>query len=405
MKLRIFAPLLLLISLSVGLPAGAGTFVGNGGSEGDVELAVSLMQVKETFSVIHKLDGQDSNICTCNSVYSRSPLCEPLRSLGDEQARYCTKVLYTQAPQILRLVKSRDNLRIRWTHEPIDVIENGDHRAADAAADRSKNQITINLPAFRRMGPAERVFLLTHELMHLTEFEGRPMSDAGSVGVFRGEQGGRNLINAMAASASVLQGEYPKEIKSYKAKRHRSQAWKHFWIDMDGGSSQYNGQQETTFGFNRYKLFSMTARYQLTHWGVFAGFRSLNESKKIKGTISAEEKVKILTAGVSYRIFFADDPLTFWGQTNLVIQAGVERVQADYKSSEYVSGANVTIGDSESAKSLGGSFGATYYIPIFWGLWGNLGGSLDYHPYKLDNFNINNDQSMLTVFGGLSYAF
>lgn len=382
----------------------AGTFVGNGGSEGDVELAVTMMQIREAFDVVAKMEGETDSLCVCNRVYDRSPLCEPLRSLTQPQVGFCRTALIGQAAAVRRLVSQRDNIPVRWTHARIEVIERGQTRAADAVTNRKTGEITLNLTAFRRMGPAERVFLLTHEILHLTELEGRPMEDVGEVGPYSGEDGGRNLINAMAASVSVLHGEFPKEIRSYKAKRHRSQAWKPFWIGFDAGTSAF-AERETSYRFKRYDRVGILGRYQWTHWGVVVGVRQNSQDKKVLGSVKVEEQVDILSLGVSYRLFFAEDPLTFWGQSYVLLQAAVEQVSARLKVHEEVAGVGETIGEEDNARVAGGALSAYYYAPLFWGIWGQVAVSYELHPYKFNKFGVEHDQGLVSMTGGLSYGF
>lgn len=396
----VLAALLMLTNI-----AHANSFVGNGGSAGDVELAVTLMQIKEIFKTIESKSDQKVDLCTCSPLYANRPQCEPLKSLDEKQVKFCTSALYQQAPEMLRLVSSRDNVRVRWTDGPIEVLENGRTRSVDAVANRETGEITVNQSRFRGMRQADRVFLLTHELMHLTKFEGKPLTDNGAIGPYSGEEGSRNFINAMASAASVLQGAYPKEIKSYRAKLRRSQAWKPFWVGVDVGGAGLTEEPEGAFAFKSYSRLGFLTRYQWTHFGVLAGFRTQYNDKSIHDSIKAEEQVSIFSLGASYRFFFSSDPLTFWGQTHLLTQVALEYVSADYKTHEDIAGAGVTIGENDHAKTFGASLGVNYYIPLFFGLWTYVGASYDVHPYKYKTLAINYNKNTLSGFVGLSYAF
>lgn len=394
----------LYLALSA-VAAQANSFVGNGGNKGDVELAVTLMQIQETLKVLVSQSPESDGLCVCNKMYSRSPLCEPLKALNPAQVKYCGEGLLQQAPVILKLVGERGQVRVRWTDSPIEVMENGQTRAAEAVANRKTGEITVNQAAFRSMHPAERVFLLTHELMHFTDVQGQALTDKGALGPFAGEDGSRDYINAVAASASVLQGAYPKQIKSYRAKLQRSQAWKNLWLTADLGTSFMDRKPGTNYGFNNYFRAGLMARYQWSHFGVFLGYRNLQQDKKLLDTIQLKEDINIFSLGATYRIFFADDPLTFSGQMHLLVKAAAEYVRSDYKLSEEVPSAGYTLEDTAHASVLGAMVGVEYYIPLFWGLWTNLGVSYEYHPYVLKTFDLKYDRNNFSAYGGLSYAF
>ncbi len=401
MRNWILLPVLLIASAGH-----ANSFVGNGGNKGDVELAVTLMQIQETFNVIKSQAGAESEfLCVCNRAYERSPLCEPLKALDDGQSKYCGEALIQMAPAILQLASDRRRVHVRWTEDAIEVIENGERRAADAVANPKSGEITVNQPAFRAMRPAERVFLLTHELMHFTEWEGKALTDKGELGPFKGEDGSRGFINAAASAASVMQGAFPKQIKSYGAKLSRSQAWKGFWIGSDVGSTFMDRKPHSSYGFQNYLRLGLQARYQWTHFGLFVGYRNQHQNKKLLETIQLKENLNILSLGATYRIFFSDDPLTFGGQTHLLLKTAVEYVRSDYKLTEEVLGAGYTLEDTDHANVLGAMAGVDYYIPLFWGMWTYVGASYDYHPYKLNTFNLNYYRNNFSAYGGISYAF
>jgi len=338
-------------------------------------------------------------------MYARSPLCEPLKALNPAQVKYCGEGMIAQAPAILKLVGERGVVRVRWTDSSIEVMENGQTRAAEAVANRKTGEITVNQTAFRSMQPAERVFLLTHELMHFTEVRGQALTDKGALGPFAGEDGSRDYINAVAAAVSVLQGAYPKQIKSYRAKLHRSQAWKNFWLTAELGSSFMDRKPGTNYGFNNYLRAGLQARYQWSNLGVFLGYRNLHQDKRLLDTIQLKEEINIFSLGATYRIFFANDPLTFSGQMHLLVKAAAEYVRSDYKLTEEVPSAGYTLEDTAHANVLGAMVGVEYFIPLFWGLWTNLGVSYEYHPYELKTFALNYDRNNFSAYGGLSYAF
>jgi hypothetical protein len=400
----------ILLGLALGFAslAHANSFVGNGGSEGDVELAVSKMQIREAMQVIQKKDPTEAEFCACNRMYQGRAVCEPLRALNETQQKFCSQTLYKEAEQVAKVVKDEDSVRVVWTNSPIDVVEGSKHRAADAVANRERREITVNLPRFLAMQPAERVFLLTHEYLHFTQIDGKPVTDEGAVGPFSGEDGSRTLVNAMASATAVLQGAYPRELKSYSGKLSRSQAWKSRWFSGDIGSAgTAGGNYSDNFAFNNYVRGQLAARYQFTNeWGIVGAWRNESQKKTLTYNsmdIDTKEEANIFGLGVAYRIFFNSDPLTFWGQSHLVVQGMVESVKTSYNYGDRYNSF------SDSASIWGGSLAADYYLPLWWGFWGYVGVAYEYHPYKYTDptaqLNLNYDKNILSGYMGVSYAF
>lgn len=403
-----WTPIWFVLSLALAASqAQANSYVGNGGSQGDVELAVTLMQIRETFTAIEKKSGSDASLCECNRMYKGRPICEPLSALSEEQTKFCNQTLFKIAPQIQKLAQESDKIHIRWTNDSIEVNDGGHaSRASDAVANRERREIVVNLSRFLGMDPAERVFLLSHEFMHFATLDGKPLTDKGAIGPFAGEDGSRALLNAMAAAAGVMKGAYPKEIKGYKAKRFRSQASKPFWFGLDFGATQVFGEYKDKFNFNNYQRGQFSFRYQWPRFGLMVAYRHEEQDGSVKSTIKTSEKIDSVGVGPTYRIFFSDDPLTFWGQSHILIHALVEAVHGSYKYYEDVPGYG-KIGSDDSTTVFGGNVGVNYYIPIFFGFWVYLGGSIEYHPYRYTkaDVNLNYDKPLYSGNIGVSYAF
>ncbi len=390
--------LLSVLSLWVAA-AGADTFVGNGGGQGDVELAVTKKQISETFTAVKTRSQAEAQFCRCNPAFENRSVCEPLAVLTEAERGFCAQVMMKQAPEILKLLDG-SGVIIRWTYAPIEVKDRGQIRAVDAVTDPERREITLNLKRFLAMAPFERVFLLTHELAHLTTYDGKPMKDEGSIGPFAGEEGGRRLLNAVGSAAAVMQGAYPEEIRKYKAMRHRSQSWKPFWVELSGGGATYTERPTQTFASKTYGRGNLGARFNLGDWGLVANFRTENNAFTALETIHVDEKVNIFGVGMSYRLFPFGDPLTFWGQSHFQVQATLDFVSAKIKLTE-----NLTPPLEDSKTTTGYSVQVAYYLPIFWGLWGHMGMGLESHPYKYTKLNVTYDKPLTTTFLGVSYAF
>ena len=402
MRTRMISIIGLAISLAAALPVRANSYVGSGGSEGDVELLVTLMQIKESFEVISTKGRDKTSLCECNKTFEGRGVCEPLKALNEPQIKFCHDTLNEQASQMVKLIDHREDINIRWTNSPIEVFEEGGHkRAADAVASRSPREIVINLKRFLELKQPERVLLLTHELFHLTDLNGHPLTDVGAVGPFTGEQGSRHLVDAMAAAASVSVGVFPKDIQRYRAKLSRSQAWRSNWFTLDLGGASAQSDQSSNFAVNSYTRTQLAYRYQWNHWGIMGEWRSETNDKTVLDTIKVNENLSILGAGVTYRLFPAADPLTFFGQSHFLFHALAEHIQADYKFNDGYTGA------SDSTSVFGANVGATYYLPLFWGFWLDAGVAYEIHPYKYTNplVKLNYNQNIFSEYIGVSYAF
>jgi hypothetical protein len=388
-----------ILALLIGPLSGhAGTFVGNGGGQGDVELAVTKKQIAETFAVVQKQGAGE--YCRCNEAFKNRSTCEPLAVLNDDERRMCSKVMAALAPDILKMVGETSPVIVRWTNEEINVLDRGQRRPVDAVTNREKQEITINLRRFLKMAWYERVFLLTHELAHLSQYNGKPLMDEGPVGSFTGEEGGRRLLNAVGSAASIMQGSHPQEIKKYAARRHRSQSWKPIWVELHGGQAKFVKEQDQVFASDKFSRAGVNARYNFGDIGVVAGFRSESNDFTALDTIHVKETKEIFSLGVAYRFFPFGDPLSFWGQTHFQAQVSVDFVRARISLKE-----DLVPELTDEKNTVGGSLSASYYVPLFWGFWGYAGVAYEVHPYKYSKLNVDYKNNLTSQFIGVGYAF
>jgi hypothetical protein len=228
------------------------------------------------------------------------------------------------------------------------------------------------------------------------------MEDEGAVGPFDGDEGGRRLLNAMGSSAAMMQAEYPREIRKYKAKLMRSQSWKPFWIDFNAGQANVQKESKNTFASDDFTRTQLTARYALGNFVLVAAYGREHSDKKVLGAIEVNEDVDIASAGLGYRIFPFGDPETFWGQSHFLIQLTADYVRANVKLSQTI--------EANYKKDLwGGTASLHYYVPIFWGFWGYAGTSYEVHPYdyrtSTQNINLKYEGNILSHYLGVAYAF
>ncbi len=378
--------------------ANASTFVGNGGGAGDVELAVTKTQIRETFAAVERRKDDDLDWCTCKESYRHRSVCGALNGLEPAQAKYCSKQMVTQSGAMLALVDD-PNVRIEWTRDPIEVMIGDRRRAVDAVTDPAKRMITVNLERFLTLKPFERVFLLTHEYLHLAKFEGKPLDDNAAVGPFTGDEGGRRLLNAMGAAAAVTHFDLPGEVRSYNAKLRRSQSWKSRWIDVSGGSSEPSGGSDGTFVADKFNRSSIGLRYTLGNFVLGVAYRRYQNDFKALTTIDVSETIDVASLSLGYRFFFFRDPMTFWGQSHMILSAG-----ADYYMAKQELKDPFTSSEDE-AKVFGGHARVEYFLPIMWGFWGFGGAAYEWRPYSYDSVNVKYKGGSTSSYLGVSYGF
>lgn len=378
--------------------AGASTFVGNGGNAGDVERLVTTRQITEGFRIISQGPANES-LCTCRSVYKNHKICENLKSLSKQQASFCSKFLKKKSSELYHLLKDDNKIIFAWSHTPIMVKDREKIRDADAVTNRNNNTVIIYSNGFLDMNPSERVFLLSHEMFHFTQWRGRPLSDDGAIGPFDSSDGEKKLLNAMAA-ATVIAAEKNGLFSSYSSTLKRPQGWKERWIDLGFGSWATEENEDNVYHNDEYSSVELRYRHYLFDpLGFQASFQSVGESRTILTSISAEEKLQIIGAGLTYRIFPFSDPLTFWGQSHVVMNFSLEYLTGSYVISDpYVS-------IEDETNSFGASLEGKYYIPIEIGFWVYAGLGLGYHNYEYEALGAKYESLRTSLILGASYGF
>jgi hypothetical protein len=388
----------------VGSPAWSSTFIGNGGGTADVELQVTLNQIRDTFAYLRQFDENDVSLCTCTEPYTDRAMCESLKTLNGPMQKYCSAGLLRRARELGPLIEARQTLKINWTEDSIEVKENGQMRSVEAATNYELAQITLNLTRFKSMSAPERMFLLTHELMHLTREENRPLRDEGEVGPFRGDEGGRNYINSMAAATTIL-ATRSNTFGKYRSALRRSQGTKPLWVDIDMLQTRRNADSGTFYSLETLSGAQVSLRYYWSRWGVILSYRQTTAERPALDSIHLEENVRNWGAGLSYKIFVFNNPLSFAGQMHLLVNAKAEQFTANYKLSED----DLLI--SDQATGYNGRLETQLMLPLWFGIWGQVQFAYQNMLYGYDNLKeqygldlrYKRDQS--TVGLGVSYGF
>lgn len=387
-----------LLILAFGPAATASTFVGNGGNAGDVEWNVTLKQIQSAVSSIADDPIKDELLCSCNKTYSNASVCDALNSLSREQRVFCGQTLKLQVKQLRPLVRDNNTVHVSWTTETIDVLENGNRRAVDAVTDRTQGRVTLNADRFRSMNPSERVFLISHELMHLTILNNQPLTDEGSQGPFKSSEGSRQLVNAMAA-AMTIEAEEVGAFDRYRSTLNRPQGWKTNWIDLSLYGA--NAAPTSVYGVQNYSGASLRYTHYFSAAGLNAEYSSGKGTKTILSTVNSNEDLSTFRVGVSYRLFPFKNPLSYFGQSNLVFSADIDFVRGTFTLSDpHNSETSVT-------NRVGASGSVRYYIPIVIGFWASIAESYIGLPdaYSNSGVQIEDQKNIFATSIGVSYAF
>ena len=392
--MKVLLSLLLIYS-----SARASTFIGNGGSGADLEMQVALNQIRGIFEAITRIDKTSNvSICRCRSRFENQPSCELIKKLKTEEVTYCHQTLREQAPKVLEWLSGPKSLKINWTSSEIMVSQKRGERLSDAVTNTTDSSITVNQKRFQSLNPPEKIFLLVHELFHLTQFNNKPMEDEGAVGPFKGSDGGRDLINALSAGA-VMEGLDTGSIKKYQSYLRRSNNERKMWIDLAVEGMSRNGSN-STYAFNSPVGGSLGARYYfLDNIGIVAKYWMAQQEMGIRSTIKAKENMSSIFLGVSYKLAPFSNPLSYFGQSHFVFNLGYELFKANYELSDPFQEYKNEVTPS------GAKLDVRYYLPIRWGFWGFLGGGVSTVKYSYTDIPLNYDQAPVYLFTGVSYGF
>lgn len=373
----------------------ASSFVGNGGSPGDVELAVARQQIQGTLQDFTTWEA-DENPCVCGPNMERSSMCAYLKDLTAAQIRTCSAFIHEKGPELKALFQHGE-IQIEWTHEKITVMENGRRRAVDAVANAKTGRLTLDKNRFVEMGAADRIFLLTHEGLHFMKWKGKELVDEGSFDSFSGPEGGRHFINSVAAAVAV--GAYESnQISGYQAALNRSKSYKKYWIDasitgMNAGDSTSN------FAVKNLSGTALAFRYSFGDFGVGVEYTSRTGDKSHLNTIKGDERRVTTAIGAHYRFFPSKDPLSYWGPSHLLLGVKYAQLSGTYKLKDDF----ISLDDSASVTGLG--IDCHYYFPFRSGLWGFVSLSYLQAGVEYSKVNLRYEGNPTTIGYGVSYGF
>lgn len=420
--MKTFTTLLMLPILNLSQPClASSTFVGNGGSSQDLELQVSLSQLKDLTQVIqikylnlsqNQSQAQDSaqaqtqikvqdlssaNLCVCSGEFSDYDFCKILESLTLEQKKYCSSFVKKQNPILAKLLNS-NQVQIHFTNDILQIQNEDENRVVEAIANAKDNSITIQEKKFGKLKSHERIFLLAHEFYHLTDIDGKYIVDHQSYGAFDSKDGGKKLLNAAAAAQTQLAFQNS-VISHYSSVINRSRYKKYNYFSTGIFNRQSDVQNSNSFGFKEENGFEFKYRFQPSVLGFSVSSWTSQSQRKMYNTVNLNESKSSTLLGLTLRFpIIKDSPETFWGQAHYFYDFGVELLNGKYTIKDnYIS-------LTEKARSSSPYLGVSFYIPLRHGVW--FYSNLYLYSSKLNYKEIDlKTNSRYSLNLGVSYGF
>ncbi len=390
--------LVLTMAAFLGVTSFASTFVGNGGNSTDVELQVTLNQIKKSLSDIQNKMDIDHKLCTCDESLQGHRVCENLKVLSLEQKGFCQKKLSDSAAAILKLLDDPTGVQIIWTLESMQVIEKGGGREAEGVAVPSEQKIFLNREQFVGLKDYERIYLLTHELGHLISFDKKYIKDDEKIGPFKQSDGGRQFLNTLGSAVAMKSLEVGL-VEEYEPSLRRSNTYKPHWLTLSLGSDSKHSD-ESAFAIKKYTGMQVEYRQQLdANWGVSGGFRQMKGSETFFGIANTESILNLWNAKANYRLMPFSNPLSLWGQSHFIFSAGLEFGKAEMVINDSFTSEN------DQAKLMSPIFSAHYFLPANEGFWFQLGLIATAYNYEFEKIGFKSQSNQLHYEAGVSYGF
>lgn len=372
----------------------ANSFVGNGGSAGDIELTVTKNQILESLKAI--INYEINLECECLAVFQNKNECLSLKNLNKEQAKFCSKKLYQVAPELVSILEDQ-KITFNWTEKNIFVTDNQNSVAADAVADSKDKTVTINKSTFLKLPQTKRIFLLAHEILHLIKIDGDYLNDSGTIGPYDSDQGQRQLLNAMASDLVMKTYQF-NLFNKYNSTLARGQNHNLNWLDLDLNHSIGLASKDNSYDLSKHSGLGLTYKRFFGSYGLNLSVKFNQAEENLLSDITVKEKLNIYSIGLAYRIFMGDDPLTSFGQSFLNFDLNVDLISSDYELSDSF------VGSKSGSSGYGISSNVKYYYP-FSSFWVTFGLGLSYSDYEVEELSL--DKKRVNVLGniGVSYGF
>lgn len=392
-----------LVFTSVFSNAYASTFVGNGGNAGDLELQVTLAQIKKSFLEIKTGEYKKNQVCAYDNELQGHKIGETLKSLSLEQVHFCENIILKKTPEYLDLLSGPQSLQIQWTSDSIQVDEIFGFREANAVAIHAERKIFLNREQFLALRDYERIFLLTHELGHLVKIKDQLndnafLKDDEPIGPYKQNDGGRQLLNSIGA-AITMKSLTNGVIDDYSKSLKRSKNYKQNWMSLSV-INDVSHKDESTFSIKNYSGLQASYQFQINHeFGIGIKNQYLKGNETFLDTIKSENEIKLWSLFFNYRLFPFSNPLSFGGQSFINLAVGYQKGTAHMKIYD-----NYT-SKTEEAELSAPFASIQYYMPLFFGFWINPGIELSTYQYEFKQIGFKSDSNQVHFHLGVSYAF
>ncbi len=393
--------ILLITALVFSSTGFTSTFIGNGGQAGDVELAVSLKQLRSAVQNIDSLLHEDRNksLCTCPDDYNDHALCEIINKLTPEQVKYCDKFIETQ---LSKLEKAIQVTQFEWVETSMLNQDKVGVRVVDAVAQKDKKKIYIDQARFIDLTPAKRLFLLTHELFHMDKYNGITLDDEDKIGPFHSEYGVRDLLNS-AAAGIVMTSIDERVFQKYSKYLNQSRSTKHHWFSLMSPATQVKDDKGTNFKIDMEHGYRFSYLYQpenLHNFGFTIHLQTQEGDNTIFGSVNLKERRSSTGIGVSYRHFLFNslDPLNQFWNTFVQLEVLYERLDAKFNSSDKYTTLDSVAASTKPVARL------SLVVPLTYNFWLNVGADFSQHEIYYSEFKYTLKQNSPTLFLGVTYG-
>jgi hypothetical protein len=371
--------------------ATATTFIGNGGNIMDSEVKSTLKRIKAAAQRAKSA----ADLCECPW---RSEQCLQLSELSEEKRVFCKEVGAAVAPEMLKILEDIDSVRFVFSSDRLRLQH--DESMRDAVVQSKDQTIYIDENRFAKMSKAQRVQLLTHELLHLIKWQGTLFTDEAGYGPFSGGQGGRDLLDTIGlayAQEAIKARVAPVDRRIFSRPFYR---WR---LNFENGSASIRSSaaQASFLDGSRYSYSFLSLSY-FPRVTDNLGYVLKSHSMTAEGSRHGVEGTLLATfthAGAVYRFLPWESSTGFFDSflVSLYGGAGYGSIRHEIKDE---------FNHLAAKKATYGLFAAASLdVPLLFNLWFSCSYAASYAPYEMKELDISSKNILTTTTYGVSYAF
>ena len=384
--------MLILPNLTFTPAAHASTFIGNGGNLLDTTLRSTINAIA---AANDRARMAGDSLCACKG---NSKQCGQLQELSEQQVEFCAGFIQEHTADLDKLLSPNSGVSFIWIEK--GITERESKRPADALTQRQKKRILIDEERFRDLSSADRIQLLTHEYFHLLRWNGRDIIDSGEMGPFTGQDGARHFLDVLGAAYVIeaMRAEViPLQSSDY------SSPFYHFRVGLSYGTQKESDSVKArSFVSEDTDVTNLSLSYYRRASSNFGlALRYLNESATSNtGGVTGSIEREVGYLGIEWRsMLIGGEPDSWWSLVHYTVMIGAGGGTMKHKISD-----NFNTFD-EGSKGYGGYLEANLHVPLKFGLFANIGASLEYLPYQLKTLGIKKKKPTKSTLLGVSYGF